>query len=141
MKDYKQEKEYLELQEKANKTYQEYLKIDKELDTYIEKRLEEEYGDKFCCEYCRFNAFYDFSGDGWHNKCGHYSAPCTCCNSFCTHYQPDNELTKWIKDTQGSLRKDILNALHEFKLYPFDDKSLTKEKIEFIKKIIMKDYD
>lgn len=50
------------------------------------------------CESCRYSIVLDFSGDGWHNLCGNSNAPCTCCNSKCEYYKPDNVVTKAIKE-------------------------------------------
>lgn len=53
------------------------------------------YGEKFTCEFCKFNAVQGFSGDGWHNTCG--ADNCTCCHNVCEKYEPDNEITLFIK--------------------------------------------
>lgn len=70
------------------------------------------YGDKFTCEYCKFNAVQDCSGDGWHNTCG--ADNCTCCQSVCEKYEPDNEITLFIKKNiranSGLLRSDKTNG-------------------------------
>jgi hypothetical protein len=59
------------------------------------ERKEELYGNKFNCCYCRYNAVNDFSADGWHNLCGKKN--CTCCNSNCEKYEPDDEFSLFIK--------------------------------------------
>ena len=62
------------------------------------------YGNEFTCEFCKFNAVQGFSGDGWHNTCG--ADNCTCCHSVCEKYEPDNEITLFIKKnirTEGGL--------------------------------------
>lgn len=70
------------------------------------------YGDKFTCEFCKFNAVHDFSGDGWHNTCG--ADNCTCCHSVCEKYEPDNEITLFIKKSiradSGLLRSNNTNG-------------------------------
>ena len=70
------------------------------------------YGNKFTCGFCKFNAVQDFSGDGWHNICG--ADNCTCCHSVCEKYEPDNEITLFIKKNirtdSGFLRSDRTNG-------------------------------
>ena len=73
-----------------------------------------EYGDKFCCKHCRYSAVSDCSFDGWHNVCG--ADVCTCCHSACDKYQPDNEVTLFIKNGingYGYLSKDEYKAVRE----------------------------
>ena len=60
---------------------------------YEEKKAQ--YGDKFNCLYCKFSAVGDLSGDGWHNTCG--ANNCTCCHSVCEKYEPDNDVTLFVK--------------------------------------------
>lgn len=57
------------------------------------------------CESCMYSIVLDFSDDGWHNLCGNSNAPCTCCNSKCEYYKPDNIITKAIKEYFNSKDK------------------------------------
>lgn len=50
------------------------------------------------CSNCKYSVITDCSYDGDHNICGCKGAPCTCCNVWCEHYQPDTPLTKAIKE-------------------------------------------
>lgn len=59
----------------------------------------EKYGNVMKCENCRFNAVLDFSPDGWHNCCGNDDTyACTCCHAYCEYFEPDNIVTKFIKE-------------------------------------------
>ena len=65
-----------ELLNKKSELEKELGQVNKELWDYDVKQLAEQYKDKFNCEFCRYNAVYGFSGDGWHNMCG--ADNCTC---------------------------------------------------------------
>lgn len=85
--------------------------VNSELYNYDVKALEEHYKDKFSCEFCRYNAVYGFSGDGWHNVCG--AGNCTCCHGRCDKYKPDNAATLKIKQSgkrDGLLRPKNTNG-------------------------------
>jgi hypothetical protein len=125
------EKEKLEA--RLKELEQEAREIRKELYDYEENALAEKYGDKFTCEFCRFNAVYGFSGDGWHNECG--AGECTCCNARCEKYKPDNKATLYIKQTRegdgflrckktngyGQITEEDCDALKELGAYIFVD--------------------
>ena len=113
------EKEKLEA--RLKELEHEAQKVRAELYKYEEKELAEKYGDEFTCEYCRFNAVYGFSGDGWHNTCG--ADNCTCCNSNCKKYKPDNKATLYIKQTVegcGLLRSNRTNGYGQIGEEEFD---------------------
>lgn len=136
MKDYRKEKEYIELKEKRDAARKLYNDLDYALENYAIDKLEQEYGKDFCCDKCRYYAFYDFSGDGWHNECAYPSAPCTCCNTFCQHYRPDTEITKWIKENYEQLPIEEFHAFTQFLLEPFVEERTTPEKMELMKALI-----
>lgn len=80
--------------------------LEKELDS-IRKVLKdfelnekkEKYGDDMKCKNCRYDVVQNFSDDGWHNCCGNDDTyACTCCHSYCEYFEPDNEITKFIKE-------------------------------------------
>lgn len=92
------------------------IELEKELDS-IRKILKdwklnekkEKYGDNMKCKNCRYDAVQDFSSDGWHNCCGNEDTyACTCCQSYCEYFEPDNEITKFIKENvkYGHIFKD-----------------------------------
>ena len=72
------------------------------------------------CESCQYSIVLDFSADGWHNLCGNSNAPCTCCNSKCMYYKPDNIITGAIKEYFNSKDK-------------FDGTNLDKETVKGLK--------
>ena len=81
--------------------------------------------DKFNCEFCRYNAVYGFSGDGWHNMCG--ADNCTCCHGYCDKYKPDNAATLKIKQSgkqDGLLRSKNTNGYGQI---DEDDKDALEE--------------
>lgn len=86
-------KQELELREKELST--ELRRIKSKLYDFDFEEKKEQYGDKFTCEFCKFRAVADLSGDGWHNTCG--ADNCTCCHNVCDKYEPDNEITLFIK--------------------------------------------
>lgn len=86
-----------ELLNKKSELEKELGQVNKELWDYDVKQLAEQYKDKFNCEFCRYNAVYGFSGDGWHNMCG--ADNCTCCHGYCDKYKPDNAATLKIKQS------------------------------------------
>lgn len=105
-------------------------------------KLEKKYGKDFCCNNCRYYAVLDSSeGSGWHNKCGVYAAPCTCCNCRCKYYKPDTEMSKWIKEhiKGANISKEVSEALKRLRLY-WDMDDLPEEKAELIKDILMFNY-
>ena len=77
------------LRKELNRAENELSGIDYERKTAL-------YGDHFNCNYCKYNAINDFSLDGWHNLCG--KDKCTCCNSECELYEPDDEFSLFIKE-------------------------------------------
>lgn len=103
-------KQELTLRKKELET--ELLAIRNKLDDFDFEEKKAKYGDKFTCEYCKFNAVQDCSVDGWHNTCG--ADNCTCCHSVCDKYEPDNEITLFIKKNiradSGLLRSDKTNG-------------------------------
>lgn len=84
-----------ELEDRKIELETELSKIRNELFEYETIQKKEKYGDKFTCEFCKFNAVSGFSSDGWHNTCG--KGKCTCCHAVCDWYEPDNEITLFIK--------------------------------------------
>ena len=103
-------KQELDLKKKELQT--ELSHINQKLYDFDYEEKKAKYGDKFTCEYCMFNALHDLSGDGWHNTCG--ADNCTCCHSVCEKYEPDNEITLFIKKNiradRGLLRSDRTNG-------------------------------
>ena len=103
-------KQELELRKKELQT--ELNTIQRKIYDFDFEEKKARYGDKFTCEFCRFNAVQDLSGDGWHNTCG--ADNCTCCHSVCEKYEPDNEITLFIKTNirkdSGLLRCDKTNG-------------------------------
>lgn len=84
-----------ELENRKIELENELNKIKKELFEYEANQKKEKYGDKYTCEFCKFAAVSGFSYDGWHNTCGR--GECTCCHDVCDLYEPDNEITLFIK--------------------------------------------
>lgn len=76
------------------------------------KEKEAKFGKEFNCEFCKFNAVEDLSDDGWHNTCG--ADNCTCCHNVCEKYEPDNDITLFIKKhiraDNGLFRSDHTNG-------------------------------
>lgn len=86
-------KQELKLKKKELQT--ELNQVNKKLYDFDFEEKKAKYADKFTCEFCKFNAYQDCSGDGWHNTCG--ADNCTCCHSVCDKYEPDNDVTLFIK--------------------------------------------
>lgn len=86
-------KQELELKKKELQT--ELSQINKKLYDFDYEEKKSKYKEQFTCEFCKFNAIQDLSYDGWHNTCG--ADNCTCCHSVCEKYEPDNEITLFIK--------------------------------------------
>ncbi len=67
------------------------------------------------CGSCKYGVITDYSYAGDHNICGCKDAPCTCCNTWCEHYQPDTPLTKAIKENLDCcIDLDAYEALKKF---------------------------
>ena len=96
-----------ELKVQASLARREANRLEDMVENYKYKQLEEQYGHDFRQEKCKFDAVFDLSCDGWHNKCGHRDANCTCCDCPCIYYQPDNEISLWIKE---NIKQDKSNA-------------------------------
>ena len=114
-----------ELLNKKSELEKELGQVNKELWDYDVKQLAEQYKDKFNCEFCRYNAVYGFSGDGWHNMCG--ADNCTCCHGYCDKYKPDNAATLKIKQSgkqDGLLRPKNTNGYGQI---DEDDKDALEE--------------
>ena len=79
------------------------------------------------CESCQYSIVLDFSADGWHNLCGNSNAPCTCCNSKCMYYKPDNIITGAIKEYFNSKDKLLPTITQTIKEMGF---TVTAEGIE-----------
>lgn len=84
-----------ELEAKKEELEEELREVRKILYNYDFEEKKVKYGDKYTCEFCKFNAVHDLSGDGWHNTCG--ADNCTCCHAVCEKYEPDNDITLFIK--------------------------------------------
>jgi hypothetical protein len=123
-------KELEQLKLKEKELRKELSTIVEKIDNYNYQELEKRYGDKFTCDYCRYDCVYDFSGDGWHNLCGHTAAPCTCCNANCEYYKPDTWITRWIKDYAGQLDIKYRHAFETLGIDIFKD-SLTNAETEY----------
>ena len=108
------------------------------VEDYQYDQLEKQYGADFREEKCKFSAVFDLSSDGWHNKCGYYQAPCTCCNCPCIYYQPDNDISKWIKENMGSIEERVAQAIMDLRLPLWVDG--TEEDKELIKTLLSKRY-
>lgn len=108
------------------------------VEDYQYDQLEKQYGADFREEKCKFSAVFDLSCDGWHNKCGCYQASCTCCNCPCTYYQPDNEISKWIKENLGSIEESVAQAITNLRLPLWKDGA--KEDKELVKTLLSKRY-
>lgn len=100
-------KQELELKKKELQT--ELHQVENKLHDFDYEEKKAKYGDKFTCEFCMYNAYHGFSPDGWHNTCG--ANNCTCCNSNCRKYEPDNDVTLFIKQ---HIRADsgFLRSIH-----------------------------
>ena len=140
MRDYRKDKEYIELKEKYDKASFLCQNLDFALNEYVIDALKKQYGNQLDCDNCKYNAVYDCDDSGWHNKCGHYAAPCTCCHSYCRYFAPDNEITKWIKENIKYISLEQRRALDVFYLDPMTDLTLTEEKIDLIKTLLQAKY-
>ena len=103
---------------KARKTEleKELSSIRKALDDFELNEKKEIYGDDMKCSNCRFNAVLDFSFDGWHNCCGNEDTyACTCCHSYCEYFEPDNLVSKFIKDNTkyGYISKEHFEGIEK----------------------------
>lgn len=132
--------EYMELEQlkdRENYLRKELRAICEKIENYNLKELERIYGKEFSCDYCRFNAVLDFSGDGWHNLCGNgFADCCTCCHSHCEKYLPDTRYTKWIKKHCEQISpeyKEALNRTFGVNLFGMEG-SIPEEKWEAIKR-------
>ena len=101
-------KQELELKKRELQT--ELQEIDNKLDNFEYEEKKAQYGDKFTCEYCKYGAIQDLSGDGWHNTCGAHN--CTCCHTRCVKYEPDNEVTLFIKQNIRAKGNGIFRSKH-----------------------------
>lgn len=89
-----------ELQQEKKELYSRIREIDLQITQIETDELVAKYGEKYGCEFCRFNAVQGLSSDSWHNTCG--ANNCTCCHSSCEKYKPDNEVTLFIKKNINS---------------------------------------
>ena len=126
------------LKAKSNKLHREMSFIDNLIEEYEYNQLEEQYGADFNGEKCKFSAVFDLSSDGWHNKCGHSKASCTCCDCPCLYYQPDNDISKWIKETMGTIEENVAQAILNLRLPLWKDG--TEEDKELVKTLLSKRY-
>ena len=108
------------------------------VEDYQYNQLEKQYGADFREEKCKFSAVFDLSYDSWHNKCGCYQASCTCCNCPCIYYQPDNEISAWIKENLESIEEDVARAITNLRLPLWKDG--TEEEKELVKLLLSKRY-
>lgn len=98
-----------------------------------------EYRKSQNCTTCRYSIVLDFSLDGWHNLCGCENAPCTCCNTVCDYYKPDNRYTKTLKENilSKEYRQISPEEYEGFKSLGFDlfedDLETTNERYEIAK--------
>lgn len=99
-----------ELEIKKEKLQKELGDVKKELCNFELEEKKAKYGDKFTCEFCKFNAVRGF--DIYHNTCG--ADNCTCCHGVCEKYEPDNQITLFIKKNLNPnkewLRSDKTNG-------------------------------
>lgn len=102
-------KQELEARKKALES--ELIEVNKMLYNFDFEEKKAKYGKEFTCEFCKFSAVSDLSGDGWHNTCG--ANNCTCCHSVCEKYEPDNDVTSFIKKNTkyGHIDEDNHRAL------------------------------
>ena len=118
--------------------------IRKALNDFELNEKKEIYGDDMKCSNCRFNAVLDFSGDGWHNCCGNEDTyACTCCHSYCEYFEPDNEITKFIKKYliskhfggTGYISKDTCEGLQNLvgNIFRITDEKMIKQVIDILK--------
>lgn len=122
----------------ANNARKEADRLEDMVENYEYKKLEDEYGADFRQDKCKFDAVFETSGDGWHNKCGYYKAPCTCCGCPCIYYQPDNDISKWIKENLGSIDERVAQAIMDLRLPLWIDG--TEEEKELVKLLLSKRY-
>lgn len=104
----------------------------------------EKYGDDMKCKNCRYDAIQNFSDDGWHNCCGNEKTyACTCCHSYCEYFEPDNEITKFIKKHLSSkhfggvgyISKDTCEGLQNLvgNIFRITDEKMIKQVIDILK--------
>lgn len=122
----------------ANNARREASRLEVLVEDYQYSQLEKQYGADFRQSKCKFSAVFDLSSDGWHNKCGCYQASCTCCDCPCTYYQPDNEISKWIKENLESIEESVARAITNLRLPLWKDG--TEEEKELIKLLLSKRY-
>lgn len=127
-----------ELKVRSNKIHKEVSLIDNLIEEYEYNQLKEQYGADFREEKCKFSAVFDLSCDGWHNKCGHYKAECTCCDCPCLYYQPDNDMSKWIKENIGTIEENVARAIMDLRLPLWVNGS--EEDKELVKTLLSKRY-
>lgn len=128
-----------ELKVRSNKAHREADFIDNLIEEHEYNQLEAQYGADFREEKCKFSAVFETSSDGWHNKCGYYNAPCTCCGCPCVHYQPDNDISKWIKENLGSIEESVARSFIALRLPLWGDG--TEEEKELIKLLLSRRYE
>lgn len=127
-----------ELKVRSNKMHKEVSLVDNLIEEYEYNQLKEQYGADFREEKCKFSAVFDLSCDGWHNKCGHYKAECTCCDCPCLYYQPDNDMSKWIKENIGTIEERVAQAIMDLRLPLWVNGS--EEDEELVKLLLSKRY-
>ena len=128
-----------ELKVRSNKMHKEMSLVDNLIEEYEYNKLKQEYSTDFCEEKCKFSAVFDLSCDGWHNKCGHYKASCTCCDCPCLYYQPDNDMSKWIKENIGTIEERVAQAIMDLRLPLWVNGS--EEDAELVKLLLSKRYN
>ena len=127
-----------ELKATSRMIHSEMSVIDNLIEEYEYNQLKKQYGADFRQDKCKFSAVFDLSSDSWHNKCGCYKAECTCCGCPCLYYQPDNDISKWIKENLGSIEERVAEAIMNLRLPLWVDGS--EEEKELIKTLLSKRY-
>ena len=127
-----------ELKTRSYNIHKEMSLVDNLIEEYEYNRLKEKHGADFREEKCKFSAVFDLSSDGWHNKCGYYKASCTCCDCPCLYYQPDNDMSKWIKENIGTIEESVARAIMDLRLPLWVNGS--EEDKELVKMLLSKRY-
>ncbi len=84
-----------ELEQKKSELRNELNEVLDAINDFEYEHKKVEYGDSFNCEFCKYHAYQDLSVDSWHNVCG--ADNCTCCHDNCEKFEPDNDVTLFIK--------------------------------------------
>lgn len=69
-------------------------RLEKEYEKLFRKECDERIGETASCNNCAFSCVIDVND--YHNSC--MGGKCTCCNSWCYTWTPENEVSKFLRE-------------------------------------------